>query len=316
TKPRDGAGGTVDAYAEHLRGTDAAVFSRSSNLRGLLDTDHPFEYLGGISSAVRFLDGRSPQLYISNLRDAKRARLQNASTFLATELRSIYQHPNWIAQMRDEGYAGTLQLLNAVNNFWGWQAMDRNVVRDDQWQAFHEIYVKDRYRLGTREWFEQANPAALAQIAERMLEAIRKGYWRADAATERELVQAWREIAQRHDVHTTNEAFVAHVEKLAQGYGLDAMQAQQAPASQASVEAAKLASPEAPPQDVVPADEAPPDAPLERIRGQELREVPREPPTDMPFAWTYAAWIALIVAAGAATQAWGAWRDRKLPTPA
>ncbi len=312
TKPRDAAGGAVDAYAEHLRGTDAAMFSRSSNLRGLLDTDHPFEYLGGLSSAVRFLDGRSPQLYVSNLRDPKQARLQSASTFLATELRSIYQHPNWIAKMRDEGYAGTLQLLNAVNNFWGWQAMDRDVVRDDQWQAFHEIYVQDRYRLGTREWFEQANPAALAQIAERMLEAIRKGYWRADEATERELVQAWREIAQRHDVHTTNETFVAHVEKLAQGYGLDAMQAQQAPASQDSVEAAKPASPEAPPRDAVPVDEAP----LELVRGQELREVPREPREDTPFAWPYAAWIALIVAAGAAAQAWGAWRDRRLPIPA
>ena len=311
TKPRDAAGEAIDAYAEHLRGTDAAVFSRSSNLRGLLDTDHPFEYLGGLSSAVRFLDGRSPQLYVSNLRDPKRARLRNASTFLATELRSIYQHPNWIAKMRDEGYAGTLQLLNAVNNFWGWQAMDRNVVRDDQWQAFHEIYVNDRYRLGTREWFEQANPAALAQIAERMLEAIRKGYWRADEATERELVRAWREIAQRHDVHTTNATFVAHVEKLAQRYGLDAMQAQQAPASQASVEAAKPALPEAPPPEAAPADEAP----LEHVRGQELREVPREPPRDTPVSWIYATWIALFVASGAAAQAWGAWRDLRLPIP-
>ncbi|MBW7924283.1 MAG: cobaltochelatase subunit CobN [Burkholderiaceae bacterium] len=313
TKPRDGSGETVDAYAEHLRGTDAAVFSRSSNLRGLLDTDHPFEYLGGLSSAVRFLDGRSPQLYISNLRDAKRARLQNASTFLATELRSVYQHPNWIAQMRDEGYAGTLQLLNAVNNFWGWQAMDRDVVRDDQWQAFHEIYVKDRYRLGIREWFEQANPAALAQIAERMLEAIRKGYWQADEATERELVQAWREIAQRHDVHTANETFVAHVEKLAQGYGLDAMQAPAAPASQSPAQASKPAPAEA--QDPAPIDDAAPEAPLERVRGQELREVPREQPADAPPAWTYAAWLALIVAAGATAQAFGAWRDRRLPLP-
>ncbi|MDT3679050.1 MAG: cobaltochelatase subunit CobN [Burkholderiaceae bacterium] len=313
TKPSDGAGKTVDAYAEHLRGTDAAVFSRSSNLRGLLDTDHPFEYLGGISSAVRFLDGHSPQLYISNLRDAKRARLQNASTFLATELRSVYQHPNWIGQMREEGYAGTLQLLNAVNNFWGWQAMDRNVVRDDQWQAFHEIYVKDRYRLGIREWFEAANPAALAQITERMLEAIRKGYWRADEATERELVQAWQEIAQRHDVHTANETFVAHVQALAQGYGLDGAQApQSAPElAQASPPPAAIA----PPTPTQPTESAP-ETPLERVRGQELREVPREEPTETPVAWTYAAWIALIVAAGAFAQTLGAWRDRRLPMPA
>ncbi|MCD6679200.1 MAG: cobaltochelatase subunit CobN [Burkholderiaceae bacterium] len=316
TKPQDGAGGTVDAYAEHLRGTDAAVFSRSSNLRGLLDTDHPFEYLGGISSAVRFLDGRNPQLYISNLRDAKRARLQNASTFLATELRSVYQHPNWIAQMRDEGYAGTLQLLNAVNNFWGWQAMDRNVVRDDQWQAFHEIYVKDRYRLGIRKWFETANPAALAQMVERMLEAIRKGYWHADAATERELVQAWQEIARHHDVHTANGTFVAHVEALGQGYGLDGAQAPELSPTQAATQTSSPASPGPQPEAATPATEATPDVPLEQVRGQELREVPHEPPTDTPVAWPYAAWIiALIVAAGALAQTLGTWRDRRLPIP-
>ncbi len=315
TKPRDGRGETVDAYAEHLRGTDAAVFSRSSNLRGLLDTDHPFEYLGGLSSAVRFLDGRSPQLYIANLRDPKRARLQNASTFLATELRAVYQHPNWIAQMREEGYAGTLQLLNAVNNFWGWQAMDRNVVRDDQWQAFHDVYVKDRHRLGTREWFESTNPAAFAQIAERMIEAIRKGYWHADEATERELVQAWREVAQRHDVHTANETFVAHVEALAQGYGLDGAHAPEASPAQSHAQSSSPARPEPQPQEATPANEPVTDVPLEHVRGQELREVPREPPTETPASWPYATWIALLLAVGALVQTLGAWRDRHLPIP-
>src|SRR5690606_9280093 len=128
-KPAAVNGQALNLYAEQLKGTQAAVFSRSSNLRGLLDTDHPFEYLGGISMAVRHLDGRSPQLYISNMRDPQRAKLETAEKFLAKELRAVYQHPNWIAEMQKEGYAGTLQLLNAVNNFWGWQVMDRNVVR-------------------------------------------------------------------------------------------------------------------------------------------------------------------------------------------
>ncbi|MDR2213010.1 MAG: cobaltochelatase subunit CobN, partial [Pseudomonadales bacterium] len=171
TKAADGEGREVNAYAAHLAGTDAVVFSRSSNLRGLLDNDHPFEYLGGLSLAVRAIDGESPQLYISNMRDPQRAKLDTAEHFMATELRAVYQHPRWAAEMKEEGYSGTLKMLDVVNNFWGWQAMDRNIVRDDQWQEFNEIYVKDRYNLGLREWFEQNNPAALAQITERMLEA-------------------------------------------------------------------------------------------------------------------------------------------------
>jgi cobaltochelatase CobN len=222
SKLYDAAGEEVNVFAEQLRGTSAAVFSRSSNLRGLLDTDHPFEYLGGISMAVNHLDGAPPQLYVSNMRDPLRARLESADRFLAIELRTIYQHPRWLTEMQAEGYAGTLQLLNTVNNFWGWQVMDRSVLRDDQWQAFQEIYVMDRYELGLREWLETYNPDALAQIVERMLEAVRKGYWEAGEKTLRELAETWLEVAAEHDISSRNETFLAYVAELAAGFGLQA----------------------------------------------------------------------------------------------
>lgn len=301
-KLADPAGREINTYAEHLRGTSAAVFSRSSNLRGLLDTDHPFEYLGGISLAVKHLDGKNPQLYISNMRDPNRARLQTAEKFMATELRSVYQHPNWMKEMMQEGYSGTLQMLNTVNNFWGWQVMDRNVVRDDQWQEFHETYVNDRHRLGTREWFEKNNPTALAQVAERMLEAIRKEYWKADERTQRELVATYQDLAARHDVHTSNETFKAYVAELAQGFGIGARPAPAAPSAPAA----------APPQAAQPQPPAPepdPPAPPPVVRGQELREVLRDTPVQQ-LIWAYAWLLGAVVLAGMGWQAWRAWCSR------
>lgn len=295
-KLTDPSGREINTYAEHLKGTSAAVFSRSSNLRGLLDTDHPFEYLGGISMAVKHLDGNSPRLYISNMRDPNRARLQSADKFLATELRSVYQHPNWIKEMMHEGYSGTLQMLNTVNNFWGWQVMDRNVVRDDQWQEFHETYVKDRYRLGTREWFEKSNPTALAQMAERMLEAIRKDYWKADARTVRELVTSYQDLAARHDVHSSNETFKAYVAELALGFGIGPH-----PAG-AAAPAARVA----PRAQAVPAAQPPEPPPLPApplVRGQELRELQRESPAQQ-LIWVYAWLLGAVVFVGVAWQGW------------
>ena len=305
-KLADPAGREINTYAEHLRGTSAAVFSRSSNLRGLLDTDHPFEYLGGISLAVKHLDGKNPQLYISNMRDPHRARLQTAEKFMATELRSVYQHPNWMKEMMQEGYSGTLQMLNTVNNFWGWQVMDRNVVRDDQWQEFHETYVNDRHRLGTREWFEKNNPTALAQVAERMLEAIRKDYWQADERTKRELVATYQDLAARHDVHTSNETFKAYVAELAQGFGIGP---QPAPAQAAPSAAA--APPQAAPQPQPPAPEPEPPAPPPVVRGQELREVLRDTPVQQ-LIWAYAWLLGAVVLAG---MAWQTWRVRRSRIP-
>ncbi|WP_373050120.1 cobaltochelatase subunit CobN [Thalassovita aquimarina] len=266
----DGKPGSVNAYAMQLSGTDAAVFSRSSNLRGLLDTDHPFEYLGGLSMAIRAIDGESPQLYISNMRDPNRTKLQAAERFMASELRAVYQHPRWVAEMKDEGFAGTLALLKTVNNFWGWQAMDRNIVRDDQWREFMAVYVEDRYELGVREWFEDSNPQAMAQITERMIEAIRKGYWDADEDTLRELVEVYQDVATRHDVVSDNRVFTDYVAEQAAGFGLTL--AALAPDMAA-------AAPQQPAQSE-PLPEVKPEqteAPTETVTGQKL-EQKAEPP--------------------------------------
>jgi cobaltochelatase CobN len=290
-----GKGGEeINTYAEHLKGTSAAVFSRSSNLRGLLDTDHPFEYLGGISMAVKFLDGANPQLYISNMRDPRRAKLETAEGFMAKELRAVYQHPNWMKEMQKEGYSGTLQMLNTVNNFWGWQVMDRNIVRDDQWQEFHESYVKDRYKLGMREWFEKSNATALAQIAERMIEAIRKDYWKADEQTKRELVEVYQDIAKRHDVHTSNETFKAYVRELAQGFGLAT------PSAGARASRPSPTTPQLPPA-MSPSQPIP-----EVIRGQELKEVQQKLEE---LIWTYVWVILAIILGGVGYQAWKTRRE-------
>lgn len=299
-KLMDDSGREINAYAEHLKGTSAAVFSRSSNLRGLLDTDHPFEYLGGISKAVKYLDGSNPQLYISNMRDPRKAKLETAEAFMAKELRAVYQHPNWMQEMQKEGYAGTLQMLNTVNNFWGWQVMDRNVVRDDQWQEFHESYVKDRYRLGMRQWFEKSNPTALAQIAERMLEAIRKDYWHADERTTRELVEVYREIARKHDVHTSNQTFKAYVAELAAGFGLTTPSAARpaaTPAMPAAVSPPQISPPE--PQQPTP----------DVVRGQQLEERATHERTVEQILWAYAWIILAVVLLGIAYQAWRTRRE-------
>ncbi|MGE4416041.1 MAG: cobaltochelatase subunit CobN [Marinobacterium sp.] len=280
-KLTDAEGKVVNTYAQHLKGTDAAVFSRSSNLRGLLDTDHPFEYLGSISMAVKYLDGEAPQLYISNMRDPRKARLQDAANFMAMELRSVYQHPNWVKEMMQEDYAGTLNMLKTINNFWGWQVMDRNVVRDDQWQAFHEVYVKDKYELGLREWFEQSNPTALAQISERMIEAIRKGYWEASDETLRELVEVYTEIAAKHDVYTENRTFAQFVADKAAGYGISA-----APAPD---QASSAATP--PPEG---ANELQPQG--EQVSGQKLEEVSQEVQDSPLDYWLFM--LLLPIAAG------------------
>ncbi len=210
-----------DLFAENLKGTKAAILSRSSNLHGILTVDHPFEYLGGIGQAVRYLDGKTPELYIANLRDTKNFKNETAAEFIAKELRTRYYHPNWVKEMMDEGYSGALEILDVVNNFWGWNVMSPEAVRADQWQEMFEIYVEDKLELGVDEWFKEVQPAAIAQISERMLEAVRKGYWEASEETVKALTEKYLEIIKENDVYTPNEKFKKYLEAQAVGFGLD-----------------------------------------------------------------------------------------------
>ncbi len=211
----------VDLYGKTLSGTDVAVFSRTSNLYGLLTSDDPFQYLGGISLAVRHLDGASPQLYISNLRDANNSRTETIQKFMAKELRNRSFHPRWIEEMKEEGYSGALAMLDNLNNFWGWQVTAPESVREDQWQEFFEVYIEDKYEFQLDEWFEQANNHSKAQMLERMLEAVRKDYWQADEETLKKMVSEYVKQATQFDYKTSNEKFVEYVTASAQGYGLD-----------------------------------------------------------------------------------------------
>lgn len=164
--------------------------------------------------------------------------------------------------------------------------MDRNIVRDDQWQSFHEIYINDHYQLGLREWFEHNHPAALAQIVERMLEAIRKDYWQAGEQTIQELITIYIELAQQHDIHTGNETFKAYVQELMTNFGMAALDNKPAESATTTL------------SDAVPADSAPQvTGETENISGQQMSEV--SPAGEaIQLIWTYARLLILIIVSG------------------
>ncbi|MDD2741223.1 MAG: cobaltochelatase subunit CobN [Rhodocyclaceae bacterium] len=286
------AGRNINLYAEHLKGTEGAVLARTSNLYGMLTTDDPFQYLGGIGAAVRALDGKAPELYIANLRnsgsDGKGGRIEGAAQFLAKELATRNFHPGYIQGLMAEGYAGTLQVLDGINNFTGWTTVSREIVRDDQWQAFVDVYVRDKHKLGLKNWFEKNNPHALAQSIEKMLEMARHGYWQADAKTVAELKQRYRDLAKRYDVKSNNAAF----EKFAAaGFGLAAkLPAAPSIAPTRPQTAADLVTPPAPP--------APP-----VIKGMVLEKLDKQTPAPPPFALAGGALLLLTTMGGALSAA-------------
>jgi len=291
-----GSNGRFNLYAAQLKGTQAAVLARTSNLYGMLTTDDPFQYLGGISSAVRYIDGKAPELFISNLRGSGSGKIEEASAFLAKELATRNFHPGHIQALMKEGYAGTVQMVDSINNFTGWTTVAREIVRDDQWQEFADVYVRDKHKLGIQQWMERENPHALAQMMERMIEMARQGYWQADSATVGELKERYKDLAQRFDVRTSNQTFQEYVGLPGYGLGQSVVPAETVLASPAQRSTAKSN-----PVSTAPQPQPAPVAP--QIEGMKLERVVT------PVVQALSAMLLLALGLLFMTPALGAWRQ-------
>ncbi|MEM8736242.1 MAG: cobaltochelatase subunit CobN, partial [Planctomycetota bacterium] len=201
-------------FAKQVGNLDAVFLARSSNTYGVLTSDDPFAYLGGFSLASRATGGKTPELVVQNLRDPSEVILDPAATAIAKEMQTRYLAPQWIRAQQQEGYSGTLQVLKATEFLWGWQAIAPETVREDQWESIMDVYLEDQYELGTREWLERSNHQALAQIAERMLESVRLGYWSPSRKDQQKLAQIYTAAREQSGLKELNPKTVTFVSGL------------------------------------------------------------------------------------------------------
>jgi cobaltochelatase CobN len=81
------------ALKENLRDLDITVHSRSSNVYGLIDTDDFFMYLGGMSLAVRNINGKAPDTRVTLNRRKNEVIVEDAARTIGREMRTRYLNP-------------------------------------------------------------------------------------------------------------------------------------------------------------------------------------------------------------------------------
>jgi len=158
----------------NLKNVEASVHSSSSNLYDSLDNDDLFQYFGGMNLATRYISGNTPEMYISDTSDLDRAQMVGMQEYLSKDLRARYFNDKWIEGMQSSGYSGGSMMSEFVDNLFGWEVSDPDLVDDTVWQQVYETYASDASMI---EWFKQNNPDAYQSITARMLEAVRHDYW-------------------------------------------------------------------------------------------------------------------------------------------
>ena len=185
-------------YQEAIQGTDILVRVWASNMTSQLSNHHAYEYLGGLSMAVKKLTGKEPEAFIADVRDPNAARMRDFTEVMATTYSSELLNKKWVEGMQSHGYAGAGHVAELVKNTFGWSVTRDDAVSNETWNEIYSVYVEDKYHLGVTKWLEDTNPHARQEMAATMLEASRKGYWKADAATVANLSRIYAESVVAH----------------------------------------------------------------------------------------------------------------------
>lgn len=187
-------------YEAALDGTEVVIHSRSSlTTAGPLSLDHVFEFMGGMTMAIRNISGVDPEGFFADTRDPNKVKMQGLQEALMMDARVMMLNPKWIAGMQQHEYAGGGNMAGIIGNLWGWQVTKPDVIDDHLWNETYTVYLQDKHQLGLTEWFDEHSPYALQDMTAIMLEAVRKGYWEASDEIVADLVKRHTDAIIKHD---------------------------------------------------------------------------------------------------------------------
>lgn len=167
------------AFEAALTRTDVVVQPRQSNTWGALSLDHVYEFMGGMNLAVRNVTGKDPDAYLADYRNHGNMRMQEVKEAIGIEGRTTLFNPAYIKEKMKGGASSASTFAEIVTNTYGWNVMKPKAIDKEMWDEIYNVYVKDKYHLGTKEFFDKQNPAALMEMTAVMMESARKGMWKA-----------------------------------------------------------------------------------------------------------------------------------------
>ncbi|WP_421780372.1 cobaltochelatase subunit CobN [Kiloniella litopenaei] len=183
-----GSGGAGEAehglFESRLRDVEAVVHNQDNREHDLLDSDDYYQFEGGITAAIRHLSGAQPTVYHNDHSRPESPQIRTLQEEIGRVVRARVINPKWIDGVRRHGYKGAFEMAATVDYLFAFAATAK-VVEDHHFDAVFDAYLDDGE---VREFLEQNNPAALREMAERMIEAQDRNLWKARSNSARALL--------------------------------------------------------------------------------------------------------------------------------
>jgi cobaltochelatase CobN len=165
---RDRAG-----FEARLAEADAIVHNQDNREHDLLDSDDYYQFEGGAAAAVATLQGRDRPIYHNDHSRPERPVIRTLDDEIGRVVRSRVVNPKWIEGVKRHGYKGAFEIAATVDYLFAFAATT-GAVKPHHFDMVHAAFLED---ADTRDFIEAHNAPALAEIAQRLLEAIERELW-------------------------------------------------------------------------------------------------------------------------------------------
>ncbi|ABK14624.1 MAG: magnesium chelatase subunit H [Methanothrix sp.] len=165
----------LDLYRSNISRVDLVSQIRDSHDWEFIDLDHYFEFFGGLSSAVRSARGSDPVMLVSDT-TGEVIRTEDIRSAVEIGVRTRLLNPRWIDGMLAHRFHGAQQIADRIENMLGLAATTHSV-ESWVWSSIAERYMFDET---TRQKLLENNHYAAVKIGEWLMEAHRRGYWKAE----------------------------------------------------------------------------------------------------------------------------------------
>ncbi|MBD2211872.1 cobaltochelatase subunit CobN [Nostoc linckia FACHB-104] len=162
-----------EALQQRLMQTQVVLHNQDNREHDLLDSDDYYQFQGGLTAAVRSLQGQNPQIYFGDNSNTAQPKVRQLKEEIARVYRSRVVNPKWIAGVMRHGYKGAFEMAATVDFLFAYDATTQ-CVEDYMYQGIVNTYLLDP---AVEEFIHQKNPWALRDIAEKLLEAHKRSLW-------------------------------------------------------------------------------------------------------------------------------------------
>ena len=162
-----------EAFEQRLAQLQIVLHNQDNREHDLLDSDDYYQFQGGLTVAVRSVQGQNPAVYFGDHALPENPRVTSLATQIAKVYRSRVINPKWIAGVMRHGYKGAFEMSATVDYLFAYDATTR-CVADYMYQGVADAYLFDP---AVQNFVQQKNPWALRDMAERLLEAHQRGLW-------------------------------------------------------------------------------------------------------------------------------------------